>query len=101
MALHEAGAKVRIHDPEASHHFVKLMTQLGIPVEECDNKYSALDGADGLIVLTEWKQYRAPDFEEIKTRLKTPLIFDGRNLYNTKKVLDNGFTYYAIGKSIK
>lgn len=101
VELHKAGAKVRIHDPEAADHFEQLMTKMGIPVDQFENKYDALNGADGLIVLTEWKQYRAPDFDEIKSRLKTPLIFDGRNLYNTKKVLEQGFTYYAIGKAIK
>jgi UDPglucose 6-dehydrogenase len=101
LALHEAGAKVRFHDPEAADNFEKLMNTLKIPVDQFENKYDALNGADGLIVLTEWKQYRAPDFEEIKSRLKTPVIFDGRNLYSTKKVLEQGFTYYAIGKSIK
>ena len=101
VELHKAGAKVRIHDPEAADHFEAFMTKMGIPVDQFENKYDALNGADGLIVLTEWKQYRAPDFEEIKSRLKSPLIFDGRNLYNTKKVLEQGFTYYAIGKAIK
>jgi UDPglucose 6-dehydrogenase len=100
LALHDAGAKVRIHDPEAADHFEKYMHKLNIPVDQFENKYEALNGADALIVLTEWKQYRAPDFDEIKSRLKQPLIFDGRNLYNTKKVLEQGFTYYAIGKAI-
>src|SRR5690606_29143287 len=85
VALHEAGAKIRFHDPEAADNFEKLMGQMGIPVDQFENKYDALNGADALIVLTEWKQYRAPDFEEIKSRLSTPIIFDGRNLYNTKK----------------
>lgn len=101
VALHEAGAKIRIHDPEAADHFEQLMNKMNIPVDQFENKYDALNGADGLVILTEWKQYRAPDFEEIKSRLKTPVIFDGRNLYNTKKVLEQGFTYYAIGKAIK
>lgn len=100
VALHEAGAKIRFHDPEAADNFEKLMGTMGIPVDQFENKYDALNGADGLLVLTEWKQYRAPDFEEIKSRLNLPLIFDGRNLYNTKKVLEQGFTYYAIGKFI-
>jgi UDPglucose 6-dehydrogenase len=100
VALVEAGAKVRIHDPEAAENFVRFMNEKKIPVDQFDNKYEALNGADALIVLTEWKQYRTPDFDEIKSRLKSPLIFDGRNLYNTKKVLDEGFTYYAIGKKI-
>ena len=77
------------------------MATLGVPVDQFENKYDALNGADGLLIITEWKQYRAPDFEEMKSRLKLPIIFDGRNLYNTKHVLENGFTYYAIGKSIK
>jgi len=98
--LHAGGAKIRFHDPEAANNFEKLMNEMSIPVDQFENKYDALNGADGLIVLTEWKQYRAPDFEEIKARLKTPVIFDGRNLYNTKKVLENGFTYYAVGKRI-
>lgn len=101
IALHEAGAKVRIHDPEAADHFEQHMGKLGIPVDQFENKYDALNGADGLIVMTEWKQYRAPDFEEIKSRLKMPVIFDARNLYNTKKVLEQGFSYYAVGKAIK
>ncbi len=101
VALHEAGAKVRFHDPQAADHFEALMVKMGIPVDQFENKYDALNGADGLLVLTEWKQYRAPDFEEIKSRLKTPVIFDGRNLYSTKKVLEYGFEYYAIGKAIR
>lgn len=101
MALHEAGAKIRIHDPQAADHFEQYMTKLNVPVDQFENKYDALNGADGLIVMTEWKQYRAPDFEEIKSRLKQPVIFDGRNLYSTKKVLEMGFQYFAIGKAIK
>ena len=100
LALHEAGAKVRFHDPEAADHFEQYMGKMNIPLDQFENKYDALNGADGLIVMTEWKQYRAPDFEEIKARLKNPVIFDGRNLYSTKKILEQGFTYYAIGKHI-
>jgi UDPglucose 6-dehydrogenase len=100
LALHEAGAKIRIHDPAAADHFEQYMSKMGVPMDQFENKYDALNGADGLLVMTEWKQYRAPDFDEIKSRLKTPIIFDGRNLYNTKKVLEQGFTYYAIGKAI-
>ena len=99
-ALIKAGASVRIHDPEAADNFVRFMKESGHEVSKFENKYDALNGADALIVLTEWKQYRTPDFDEIKSRLTTPLIFDGRNLYSTKKVLDEGFTYYAIGKKI-
>src|SRR5690606_4583460 len=100
IALHEAGAKIHIHDPEAAENFIRVMKEKGISVTNFENKYDALNGVDGLIVLTEWKQYRTPDFDEIKSRLKSPLIFDRRNLYSTKRVLDEGFTYYAIGKKI-
>jgi UDPglucose 6-dehydrogenase len=65
-----------------------------------DSKYDCLDNSDALLVLTEWKEFRAPDFDEIKKRLKSPILFDGRNLYNTKHVLEQGFTYYAVGKAI-
>ncbi len=101
VALHEAGAKIRFHDPEAADNFEQLMNKMNIPVDQFENKYDALNGADGLLILTEWKQYRSPDFEEIKSRMKQHIIFDGRNLYSTKKVLEQGFTYYAIGKAIK
>jgi UDPglucose 6-dehydrogenase len=100
IALHEAGAKIRIHDPAAADNFEALMNKMEIPVDQFENKYDALKDVDGLLVMTEWKQYRAPDFDEMKSRMKTPVIFDGRNLYNTKKVLEQGFTYYAIGKAI-
>lgn len=100
IALHEAGAKIRIHDPAAADNFEALMNKMEIPVDQFENKYDALKDADGLLVMTEWKQYRAPDFDEMKSRMKNPVIFDGRNLYNTKKVLEQGFQYYAIGKAI-
>ncbi len=98
--LVKAGAKVRFYDPEAGDNFQKHMNTLEVPVDQFENKYDALKEADGLIVLTEWKQFRAPDFEEIKSCLRQPVIFDGRNLYNTQKVLEMGFKYYAVGKRI-
>lgn len=99
-ALVKAGAKVRFYDPEASENFQTYMNSIEIPVDGFENKYDALSGADGVIVLTEWKQFRAPDFEEMKSRLKEKVIFDGRNLYSTHKVLELGFKYYAVGKRI-
>jgi UDPglucose 6-dehydrogenase len=96
--LRDAGAKVRFYDPEAGDNFQRYMNSIDIPVDGFENKYDALNGSDALIVLTEWKQFRAPDFEEIKSRLKDKVIFDARNLYNTQKILDMGFKYYGIGK---
>ncbi len=100
VALVKAGAKVRFYDPEAGDNFQKHMNSLEVPVDAFENKYDALNDADGLIVLTEWKQFRAPDFDEVKARLKQKVIFDGRNLYNTAKVQEMGFKYYAVGKRI-
>jgi UDPglucose 6-dehydrogenase len=100
VALAKAGAKVHIYDPEAADNFQREMNQRGIPVDQFENKYDALNGCNGLIVLTEWKQFRAPDFEEMKGRLKERILFDGRNLYNTQRILELGFTYYALGKKI-
>jgi len=63
-----------------------------------DNQSAALQGADTLIIVTEWCEFRSPDFEAIKTKLKTPVIFDGRNLYDPAQVRGMGFEYLAIGR---
>lgn len=62
--------------------------------------YDCLDKADGLIIMTEWNDFRLPNFDQIKSRLKSPVIFDGRNLFKTQQILSEGFEYYAIGKRI-
>ena len=99
-----AGASIQIFDPVATENYLKVMSEY----KECEgkikpftDKYEALNGADALITVTEWREFNAPDFSEIKKRLKKPVIFDGRNLYDTKKVLAEGFEYFAIGKHIK
>ena len=99
-ALTEAGAKVRFYDPVADDNFEVYSKENNFNAEKIEHRYEALDGADALCVLTEWKEFRMPDFAEIKKRLKTPLLFDGRNLYKTKHALEAGFTYYAVGKAI-
>ena len=63
-----------------------------------DSKYDVLKDSDALVLLTEWKEFRSPDFEEMKTQLKTSVIFDGRNQYNTFSFEERGFEYYQIGK---
>ncbi|MBD65325.1 MAG: UDP-glucose 6-dehydrogenase [Halobacteriovoraceae bacterium] len=98
--LHKAGAKVSFYDPEADKNFEKLSKERGYNATLCESKYDCLDNADALLVLTEWKEFRAPDFDEIKKRLKTPKLFDGRNLYNTRQVLEHGFEYFAVGKAV-
>src|SRR5690606_21207902 len=88
--LNAAGAVVKFFDPVASDNFEAFVNSQKWNATKVDNKYDCLNGADAMMVLTEWKEFRAPDFDEIKSRLKTPVIFDGRNLYNTKNVLKEG-----------
>ena len=99
-ALTEAGAKVRFYDPVADDNFEAYAKEAGFNAEKIENRYDTLDGADALCVLTEWKEFRVPNFKEVKSRLKSPIIFDGRNLYKTRQVLEEGFTYFAVGKKV-
>jgi len=99
-ALNDAGAKVRFFDPVAAENFEVYAKENSFKAEKIDNKYDCLEGADALCVLTEWKEFRAPDFDEIKSRLKAPNLFDGRNLYKTSQMIEEGFNYFAVGKRI-
>jgi UDPglucose 6-dehydrogenase len=99
-ALVQEGAQVKFYDPVASEHFQAYMKKENVNLDCVANKYDCLNNVDGLVVITEWAEFRAPDFIEMKKRLKTPLIFDARNLFQTHKVLELGFQYYAIGKHI-
>ena len=102
-ALIAAGATVNYYDPEASNNFGQLM--------EADNatkgktkaftkKYDCLEGTEGLVLITEWPEFRAPDFMEIKARLASPNLFDCRNIFPISKVKEAGLNYFAIGKYI-
>ena len=93
--LLEAGAKVRAFDPEAMDN-VKAM--YGDKVTFCDDQYEALKGADCLAIMTEWSVFRTPDFNYMKSLLAEPLVFDGRNLYDVRRMRDAGFTYSSIGR---
>jgi len=64
----------------------------------CDHPYRALEGADALAIITEWNEFRRPDFDRMKTLLKRPVIFDGRNLYEPGRMHARGFTYFAMGR---
>ena len=92
------GAKVKAYDPkavnEAKEHYLKGVSN----IKYVTSKYEALKDADALVLLTEWKEFRSPDFEEIKVLLKTPVIFDGRNQYSIFNLQDIGIEYYQIGK---
>jgi len=89
------GAKIQAYDPKAADE-AKLI--FGDNITYVQNNYDALSKADALIVVTEWNEFRRPDFEKIKTMLKTPVIFDGRNQYEQKRMKERGFDYICIGK---
>lgn len=97
-AILEYGGAIQFYDPEASDNFLSLIEHEALSKSE--TSYHALKGADALIVLTEWREFQSPNFDLIKERLKYPVIFDGRNLFQTQEVLNQGFDYYAIGKRI-
>ncbi|HEY0179499.1 MAG TPA: UDP-glucose/GDP-mannose dehydrogenase family protein [Dokdonella sp.] len=92
-----AGARVRAYDPEAAGEAARIYGERADLVL-CDKPYDALDGADGLAIVTEWKAFRSPDFERIRKQLKEPVVFDGRNLYEPKSVEAAGVAYYGIGR---
>jgi UDPglucose 6-dehydrogenase len=94
-ALLAAGASVCACDPEAVEEARKHY--LGDRIDYAEKPLDALEGADGLILVTEWNEFRRPDFEAIRGLLKTPVIFDGRNIYSRKTLENLGFTYYGIG----
>ena len=93
--LDEAGAKVVAYDPKSSEEAKKYMPNSD--VKYAKNKYDALDNADAMVLVTEWSEFRSPDFMEIKQRLKNAVIFDGRNQYNAKVLAEHGFKYFQIG----
>ena len=98
MELVKRGAKIKAYDPkaanEAKEHYLKGVKN----ITYVDFKYEVLKDSDALVLLTEWKEFRSPNFEEIKTQLKTPVIFDGRNQYNSFSLEKKGFEYNQIGK---
>ena len=93
--LLEAGATVRAYDPEAGTTAKRLF---GARISLCEKSYDALSGADALAIITEWNEFREPDFEKMRSLLKTPVVFDGRNLYSPEHMRALGFRYYSIGR---
>jgi UDPglucose 6-dehydrogenase len=89
------GVSLRVHDPEA---LANVRALYGSRLEYCDRPYGALEGSDGLVIVTEWQEFRRPDFELMRRLLKSPVVFDGRNLYEPHTMAGHGFTYYAIGR---
>ena len=94
----EAGGKVRAHDPKA----VPVARELfGERVYYANDPYEAIEGADALVVVTEWLVYRNPDFDRMKQLMRNPLVFDGRNLYPPERMQQLGFEYYGIGRAVR
>ena len=91
----KAGARVRAFDPVALEHLSREMTS----VEIAADMYQCLEGADALVVCTEWSDFRSPDWDRVKSLLSAPLIFDGRNLYRSHSMQEHGFDYVSIGRA--
>ena len=92
-----AGAKVQAYDPEAMKNIESIF---GDKITYATEQYKALEGADFLVIATEWNTFRSPDFNKIKSLLKSNVIFDGRNLYDLEEMKENGFSYFSIGRKV-
>ncbi|TNE30764.1 MAG: UDP-glucose/GDP-mannose dehydrogenase family protein [Bacteroidetes bacterium] len=90
-----AGGTVSAYDPVAMEEAKHL--HLGDTIRYAENEYDALKGADALLLVTEWSEFRVPDWKKVKSELSAPVVFDGRNLYNREQLRKDGFTYYGIG----
>ena len=93
--LLQAGAKVRAYDPQAEPMARRLF---GRRISLADKSYGALKGADALVIATEWNEFREPDFKRMRKLMKSPVIFDGRNIYTPEQMKAQGFTYYSVGR---
>lgn len=94
-ALLDMGAKVKAYDPKALE---TAKTIFNDKIEYSKNSYETLENADAMLLLTEWNEFRRPDYDKMKTLMKSPVIFDGRNQYNPLKMKDKGFEYFCVGK---
>jgi UDPglucose 6-dehydrogenase len=97
-SLLKEGAKVRVHDPAAMPNAKKVY---GSKIKYSKSAYSALKGADALVVVTEWNEFRRLDLNSIKSLMRTPVIFDGRNIYDPDEVREAGFVYYGVGRKMQ
>jgi UDPglucose 6-dehydrogenase len=89
------GATVIAHDPVAAHAAKRVF---GDRIRYAELPYDALEGVDGLFVVTEWNEFRHPDFARMKSLMKTPVVFDGRNIFQPARMREQGFTYFGIGR---
>ena len=89
------GATVRAYDPEAAPTARRIFDDR---IALCEKSYDALVGADALAIVTEWNEFREPDFDKMRTLLRAPIVFDGRNIYSPEHMRALGFTYFSIGR---
>jgi UDPglucose 6-dehydrogenase len=94
--LIEFGAQVRAFDPEGTEQAKKA---LGNSIEYAGNMYDAVEGADALLLLTEWKQFQRPSWQDVKSAMRQPVVFDGRNIYDPERLRAEGFEYYGMGRN--
>ena len=94
-ALLGAGATVAVYDPEATRVAKGIF---GDRISYTNSNYDAIKGADGLAIVTEWNEFRRPDFGRMKSLMRSPVVFDGRNLFTPEQMKQQGFTYYSIGR---
>jgi UDPglucose 6-dehydrogenase len=99
-ALVSQGANVIVYDPKAINPFKQIWGVRG-NVDYATDMYDALKKSDGLLLMTEWKQFESPDFGKIKKIMNVPVIFDGRNVYDPSWVISQGFDYYGVGRGMK
>jgi len=92
-ALQKAGARIRAYDPQAMENAKKILSN----IEFCKDAYEALQGADAMVVVTDWNEFKEMDFDRIKKLLKKPIVIDGRNIYNNKNLKELGFIYQGVG----
>jgi UDPglucose 6-dehydrogenase len=89
------GATVRAYDPEAAPSAWRMFDSR---IALCEKSYDALSGADALAIITEWNEFREPDFEKMRGLMRSPVVFDGRNIYSPEYMRTLGFTYFSIGR---
>ena len=98
-ALVDEGVRIRMYDPEAMNEARKHLRDVDGELTYCRKSDEALEDADGLVLVTEWNEFREPDFEKIRDLLREPVVFDGRNIYNPDKLRKLGFTYFGVGRA--
>jgi len=96
--LVEEGARLRVFDPEAMEEARSALAKWDKSITFCRKSYQACEGADALILITEWNEFREPDFERLRGLMRRPVIFDGRNIYNPEMLRNLGFSYFGVGR---